>query len=332
LEYEDDLASSPALDSLSAKSKARLAVTKPAPQPSLLETTGASTIAGQAAEPVAEEAIPVSVEKAIEPEETDEIEEVLNQNARRPEPEEVRPSAEPTSVPVAVSAPSGPSLLETVVPFDVNDYHLNMAALLETEKILGVMNSYPETQVELVGHSDATGKAEYNMLLSFQRAEQIASYLENKGIVRKRMLVDGKGESQPLAKETNPDGTYSALGRYLNRQVYVKVAGFVPTRTEMSGVYVPEDLRIENESSKDENVSAFLYTIQVSAARSALSLSRFDKLGKAKEYVCTDGYYRYAVGSYRTFQEATDHLKSVRKAGFEDAFIQTLVWYERAVK
>ena len=70
----------------------------------------------------------------------------------------------------------------------------------------------------------------------------------------------------------------------------------------------------------------------MSAAHTVLPLSRFSKLGQAKEYHCSDGYYRYAVGSYRTFQEATEQLKTIRNSGIEDAFIQTLGWYERAMK
>jgi len=38
------------------------------------------------------------------------------------------------------------------------------------------------------------------------------------------------------------------------------------------------------------------------------------------------------VGSYSTFPEATKQLKDIRSSGFEDAFIQTLEWYERAMK
>jgi hypothetical protein len=207
-----------------------------------------------------------------------------------------------------------------------------MAALLEVEKIADLMTGHPETQVELTGHADATGTAQHNMLLSLQRAEQIASYLEHKGIDRKRILVDGKGETSPLAINKNADGSDSPLGRYLNRQVRVTIAGSLPVDSELSGVYIPADLKISDESGQAESAITFVYTIQVSAAHTALSLSRFSKIGEVKEYQCTDGYYRYAVGSYKTFREATEQLKTVRNSGFADAFIQTLAWYERAMK
>lgn len=332
LEYEDELATMP-LDSISGKPKSRLAVTKPAPKVALEDTTSDSTITAQAAVSVPAEVIPPTVEIAIEPEETDDIEEVLNRDARRPEPEPV--TTEPVVVaivPVTVSSPEAPSMLVTAVPFDLNDYHLNMAGLLEVEKIADLMINYVETEVELTGHTDASGREQYNMLLSLKRAEQIAKYLERKGIDRKRMLVNGKGETTPLAKEKKADGSESLLGRYLNRQVHVTIAGSVPADSELSGVYIPADLKISDEERNVESEITFVYTIQISAAHTRIPLSRFEIVGPAIEYKCTDGYYRYACGSYSTFQEATKALKTVRNSEFRDAYIQTLDWYERAMK
>ncbi len=279
--------------------------------------------------PVTIPAAPATVAIALEPKETDEIVEVLNRDANRPEPE---PAAVVTPVPAPVTAPTAPSLLETAVPFEINDFHLNMAALLEVEKITDLMTNYLQTQVELTGHADATGSAQHNMLLSLQRAEQIADYLENKGIDRKRILVDGKGETAPLAKEKNADGTDEPLGRYLNRQACVKIAGSVPASSDLAGIYVPEKLKIAEGSGQTSEKHNFLYSIQLSAAHTPLPTSQFEKLGHVTEYYCTDGYYRYAVGSFSTFQEATEQLRNVHKMGVEDAFIQTIQWYERAMK
>ena len=336
LVYEDELATSSPLDSASGKPKARLAVTKPAQEEPLVDTTAASTTTAQAAVADPIPVIPATVVAALEPEETDEIEEVLNRSANRPETEEVAPEPEPVTavaaIPATVSSPTAPSMLVTAVPFDLNDYHLNMAALLEVEKIADLMTGHPDTQVELTGHTDATGTAQHNMMLSHQRAEQIANYLEIKGIDRKRILVDEKGETSPLAIEKNADGSDVPLGRYLNRQVYVKIAGSVPADSELSGVYIPEKLKINNKTGQAETAITFVYTIQLSAAHTPISLSRFEKVGQATEYKCKDGYYRYAVGSYTTFQEATKQLKTVRSSEFEDAFIQTKQWYERAMK
>ena len=317
LEYEEVLAEATSVDSVSRDIEPRQAAIDPDP------SVPVETIATI---PVA----PATVAIALEPKETDEIEEVLNRDANQPEPEPA--VSEPAAVVTPVPAPTAPSLLVTAVPFEINDFHLNMAAVLEVEKITDLMTNYLQTQVELTGHADATGSAQHNMLLSLQRSEQIAAYLENNGIDRKRILVDGKGESAPLAKEKNADGTDVPLGRYLNRQACVTIAGSVPASSDLAGIYVPEKLKIVEDSGQTSGKHNFLYTIQLSAAHTPLSTSQFEKLGQVKEYHCTDGYYRYAVGSFRTFQEATEQLRNVHKMGVEDAFIQTIQWYERAMK
>lgn len=267
------------------------------------------------------ETIPPTVAMAIEPEETDEIEEVLNQGAVRPEQQ--------TTLPVVVSGPSAPLMHETAIPFDHDDYHLNMAALLEVEKIADLMTEYPETQVELTGHTDDTGAAEYNMRLSLKRAEQVALYLEQKGIQRKRILVNGLGEDAPVAINRFADGSDAPLGRYLNRQVRVKVAGTIPVVSGLAGVYVPDHLKQEDEPA---NEIPFLYTIQISAARTPIPLSRFEKVDEVTEYHCKDGYYRYTSGSYNSFPAVTEQVMKIRQSGFEDAYIQTIQYYEQAMK
>jgi hypothetical protein len=223
-------------------------------------------------------------------------------------------------------------MFETAIPFDVNSYTLNIPGQLETEKIAEILDRHPTAVAELVGHTDATGSSQHNMLLSFQRAEAVTKYLESKGIERNRILVDGKGDLDPLAKDKYQNGSVSTIGRYLNRQVRVRIADSTPLGAEMLGIYVPKGLKISNGASAENIAPEYLYTIQVGAARSPLSTSRFDKLDQVTEYACKDGYYRYATGSYHTFQEASDQVRKLRKSGFKDAYIQTLAWYERAVK
>jgi outer membrane protein OmpA-like peptidoglycan-associated protein/tetratricopeptide (TPR) repeat protein len=268
----------------------------------------------------------VSMEKVIEPPNTDEVENVLNE---RSDPE---PKPKPLTVPVVTNdaSPAFTNELTSSVPFDFNEYELSMAAMLETEKIADLMNEYPDVTISLTGHADATGTAEYNMLLSMHRADNIANYLEMRGVNRGRIRVDGVGESAPKAKNTFEDGSDAPLGRYLNRQVYVKITGRLPVESGLAGVYIPANLKSGGDQSGE--VQEYFYSIQLSAIRKSISVSMFEDLDNVTEYPCKDGFYRYTTGSYRTFQEARDHLKEVQKKGYDDAFIQTCEWYEKAMK
>jgi OmpA-OmpF porin, OOP family len=58
----------------------------------------------------------------------------------------------------------------------------------------------------LVGHADATGTEQYNLVLSKRRAEAIRNFLVSKGIAATRLQLDWKGESQPIAPNTTKEG------------------------------------------------------------------------------------------------------------------------------
>ena len=218
-----------------------------------------------------------------------------------------------------------------MIPFKLNAFDLTMGSKLETERIAEVMNNFPETTVRLTGHADATGSADYNMLLSNQRALKIAEYLEMRGVDRSRITIEGKGEIAPIARNAYPDGTDAPLGRYLNRQVTVTVMSPDPIQAELAGFYVPAGLKV-SPSEEAGDSSEFWFTVQVKAKLSQMSPSEFEGLGIVKEYACKDGYYRYTNGAYRTFEEARTSLDQVKAKGYTDAFIQTLEYYSKSVR
>lgn len=73
--------------------------------------------------------------------------------------------------------------------------------------------------VTVVGHTDSTGPAEYNMGLSQRRAETVRSYLVGKGIATDKITAKGMGETQPAASN-NTDA-----GRAQNRRVEIIIKG-----------------------------------------------------------------------------------------------------------
>ncbi len=275
-----------------------------------------------------------TITEAIEPEETDEIEEVLNRNAIRDtaEPEIVEPEIVEPEIAEPAKEEKGPSELKTIIPFDYNEFELNMAATLEVERVAEMMVLNPETKVVVTGHADANGRAEYNMLLSFQRADKIAQYLEMRGVDKGRITLNGRGEEAPIARNRYPDGDDAPLGRYLNRHVFVSITGQLPMRAHLHGLYVPRSLKYVHGESDGTGSQEFWFTIQLKASYIPLDRSRFQGFEDVKEYICTDDYYRYAHGAYRTFQEARDQLKRIQEMGFKDAFIQSLEWYGRVLK
>ncbi|MGR3371902.1 MAG: OmpA family protein [Pseudooceanicola nanhaiensis] len=79
------------------------------------------------------------------------------------------------------------------------------------------LNKYPQSTVQVIGHTDNTGDAGYNQQLSARRAQSVASVLIGSGVSSSRIQSFGRGEDQPRA--TN----LTAEGRALNRRVEIVI-------------------------------------------------------------------------------------------------------------
>ncbi|MEM1097054.1 MAG: OmpA family protein [Bacteroidota bacterium] len=79
------------------------------------------------------------------------------------------------------------------------------------------LNQYDNTELIVVGHTDAKGSDAYNQQLSQRRADAAASYLMSQGVAPNRITTLGKGETEPIA--TND----TDFGRSQNRRVEVAI-------------------------------------------------------------------------------------------------------------
>ena len=79
------------------------------------------------------------------------------------------------------------------------------------------LNDYPQSRVQVLGHTDNTGSAQYNLDLSQRRAGSVAGQLIAYGVDAGRIRTTGLGEDQPIA--TN----LTAEGRAKNRRVEIVI-------------------------------------------------------------------------------------------------------------
>lgn len=79
--------------------------------------------------------------------------------------------------------------------FDQSD--LNSASQQSLNKLDEVLKKYPDTNIEVIGHTDEKGSDEYNQTLSQRRAASVAAYLKANGIAASRIVTKGMGETDP---------------------------------------------------------------------------------------------------------------------------------------
>jgi outer membrane protein OmpA-like peptidoglycan-associated protein len=112
--------------------------------------------------------------------------------------------------------------LKLEIPSDVSfdtgrsDIKPNFRPVLE--RFAGTLNENPATTVTIIGHTDNTGSDAINQPLSIDRAAHTRDYLTMRGVSPNRIVVDGRGEREPVAANSDP------AGRARNRRVEIYVA------------------------------------------------------------------------------------------------------------
>ncbi|WP_343795150.1 OmpA family protein [Gaetbulibacter jejuensis] len=107
--------------------------------------------------------------------------------------------------------------------FDFDKSNITSQAAFELDKLVQVMQKYPEMVISVSSHTDSRGSASYNMALSDRRAKTTVSYVVSKGIDRSRITGSGKGESEP--KEDCGSGCTEEQHQMNRRSDFIIVSG-----------------------------------------------------------------------------------------------------------
>ena len=107
--------------------------------------------------------------------------------------------------------------------FDFDKATLRSASNVELKNLVKLMKNNPTIKVEISGHTDSKGTANYNQKLSEDRAKAVVNYMKENGISSKRMIAKGYGKTDPAAPNEKSNGTDNPEGRQLNRRVELKI-------------------------------------------------------------------------------------------------------------
>ena len=99
--------------------------------------------------------------------------------------------------------------------FDLDKSNIKAQAAFELDKVVSVMNKYPEMVIAVGSHTDSRATDAYNLRLSEARAQSTVQYIISKGINAKRISGKGYGESQP---KVSCGDTCSEAEHQLNRR------------------------------------------------------------------------------------------------------------------
>jgi outer membrane protein OmpA-like peptidoglycan-associated protein len=116
--------------------------------------------------------------------------------------------------------PDGDSIMVNLpdgVTFAVDSTEISPGFRTTLDQISNSLVQYPNSLIDVMGHTDSTGSDAYNEDLSKRRADAVAGYLTMRGVSRARIETIGYGERYPIADNA------TAEGRARNRRVEIRI-------------------------------------------------------------------------------------------------------------
>ena len=104
------------------------------------------------------------------------------------------------------------------ITFRTDSADLNSQFYKVLDGVAQVAKKYDKTIIEVAGHTDSTGTAEYNKGLSQRRANSVADYLVTRGVIQARIMTAAGGEDHPIGSNATEQG------RTANRRVEVTLS------------------------------------------------------------------------------------------------------------
>lgn len=101
--------------------------------------------------------------------------------------------------------------------YETDKFNIKPESEVELNKLVQFLLQNPDLAIEISGHTDNVGTADYNKTLSTNRAKSVYDYLVSKGINPNRLSYAGYGFTKPIASNNTPEG------RALNRRTEFKI-------------------------------------------------------------------------------------------------------------
>lgn len=249
------------------------------------------------------------------------------------------PTGEPRIDTVYINEPGSNStaFLDIIIYFDLDKWFLTFDSRMLLNKAIAIMNANPNFHVRLEGHTDIRDTDNYNMWLSEKRIESAKKYLADGGIDPNKFNGGYYGETE-LAVFT-PNNMSPEDDHHQNRRVTltfgtpedikkIELEHKMPDieKSSKHGFEIATTNKGTRKNKKAEtntaNIEGLEYKVQVFASSRNVdpSIGKFKGLPEVSVYK-QSGHYKVTTGSFKTKEDADQHLRNCRNLGYQGAFI-----------
>ena len=193
--------------------------------------------------------------------------------------------------------------------YNFNDASIRPDARKDLDVVLGLLNRYPDMQIELSSHTDSRGSSRYNRSLSQKRAENAVRYLQQQGIAASRLRPVGYGESE-LRNGCDDGVNCSEAEHQYNRRTEVRVTSM---SREINVTFVNDTSAPTTIDSAPSTISSS--TGSTSTSQGSASSSSGSIVGNSS------GAVSVITGLFSNRSNAEKRLNQVLRLGFDLANI-----------
>lgn len=202
--------------------------------------------------------------------------------------------------------------------YNFNDAAIRPDAQTDLNSLADFLIQYPETEIELISHTDSRGNDRYNNRLSQRRAENAVDFLVKKGVDRSRMVPIGYGESYPR-NDCNDFTNCSEADHQFNRRTEVRItqmeAPIIIKFINNLPTYISEAPTSTKYNGRNKT--------NISPSNPDPETTEID-LNEENDQYDPEGDYKVIAGVFANMDNAEKRLIEVRALGFNNADILKL--------
>lgn len=206
--------------------------------------------------------------------------------------------------------------------YDLNKFELRPEYVDELEKIVSMLNNNPEICIQVNSHTDERASDLYNLILSNNRAKAVVDFITSKGIDINRLTWKGWGESSPIYPNATTEEEHQA-----NRRTTFTIINFEQLQLAKKAEEHMKTVRtVESAGKQEPKERGLYYRVQI-AAMTNKNYTLFNKVKKNLPGVPTycskdsDGLYKYTIGMFTTFQEASLMKDEIDNLGYNSFIV-----------
>ena len=206
--------------------------------------------------------------------------------------------------------------------YDVDKYEFRPEYLDELENLVSLLNNNPEICIQVNSHTDERASDIYNLILSNNRAKAVVDFLNSRGVDMNRLTWKGWGETSPIYPNATTEDEHQA-----NRRTTFTIINFEQLQLAKKAEEHNETVRkVERAGKQEPKENGLYFRVQI-AAMTNKNNTLFKKVNKNMPGVPTycskdsDGLYKYTVGMFTTFQEASFMKDEIDNLGYNSFIV-----------